>query len=378
MYMEDESQTAVITITREGAFGLTVGANFSTSNGTAVGGSQCGNGVDYINIVDQPVTFGPNATTQTVNIPLCGDLLTEPIETVNLTLTGSSIGFPSNAVLKINDTANEFLATTAVCTTQGSASPYPSTITVSGIADVVGNVRVTLYDLNNQVPDDLDFLLVSPTGRKFILMADAGGTASLTTPVTLTFSDIAGQVLPNSSPLTTDPFEPTSWEAGISSFPAPAPPAPYNEPGSTVGGAGTQTLNGTFGLTNAIGVWSLYVRDDSGSSANGCVSGGWGIEILPSTAAQASISGRVTTADGRGIRNAKVTITGNSLAEPRIASTGSFGYFTVSGLATGETYVVTVSSQRYTFSSPSRVISLVDNVVDADFVADPQEGLTSE
>jgi hypothetical protein len=43
------------------------------------------------------------------------------------------------------------------------------------------------------------------------------------------------------------------------------------------------------------------------------------------------------------------------------------------GLRTGETYVVTVNSQRFTFSAPSRVISLIDNVADADFVAEPSE-----
>ena len=79
------------------------------------------------------------------------------------------------------------------------------------------------------------------------------------------------------------------------------------------------------------------------------------------------------TADGLGIRNARIVITGNSLTEPRVATTGSFGWFNIDGLRTGETYVVTVNSQRYTFSTPSRVISLVDNVVDADFIADPQE-----
>lgn len=198
-------------------------------------------------------------------------------------------------------------------------------------------------------------------------------------PVTLTFSDAAGQVLPNSGALTTGVFEPTSWEAGQPNFAAPAPAGPYNEPGSTVGGTDTQTLNGNFRFTNANGVWSLYMRDDAGlfvSPANitGCVNGGWGIEFLTSTAAaNASVSGRVMTADGAGIRNAKVVITGNSLAEPRITSTGSFGYFSIEGLAVGETYVVTVNSQRYTFSTPSQVLSLFDNVSDVDFIANPQE-----
>jgi hypothetical protein len=294
-------------------------------------------------------------------------------------LTGQNVGTPATAVLTINDTASVYRAGAAICTTFNQpGAPYPSTINVTGGPAQVGSIRVTLFDVAHTIPDSMDFLLVGPGGQKFVLMADSGGTLDLTTPVTLTFSDVAGQVLPNSAPLTTGVFEPTSWEPGQSSFPAPAPPVPYNEPGSTVGGTGTQTLFGNFGLTNGNGTWSLYMRDDGGNlfaptAITGCVNGGWGLELFSSTAANASVSGRVTTADGRGIRNAKVTITGNSLVEPRIATTGSFGYFTFEGLRTGETYVVTVNSQRYTFSTPSRVFSLVDNIGDMDFVADPVE-----
>ena len=117
------------------------------------------------------------------------------------------------------------------------------------------------------------------------------------------------------------------------------------------------------------------MRDDAGTltAVTGCANGGWGLELLGSTAANAAISGRVTTADGLGIRNARVIITGNSLAEPLVATTGSFGYFMFEGLPTGETYVMTVNARRYSFTTPSQVISLVDNVVDADFIAEPQE-----
>jgi len=225
----------------------------------------------------------------------------------------------------------------------------------------------------------MDFLLVGPNGAKFILMADAGGAVPIATPgVTLTFADGAGQVVPDSGPMTTGTFEPTSWEPNQASFPDPAPPGPYNEPGSTVGGTGTQTLSGNFRLSNANGVWSLYMRDDNGffsrpAAITGCVNGGWQLQFMPTTAAGASVSGRVTTADGNGIRNAKVVITGNSLDHPMITTTGSFGYYTFEGLEAGQTYVVTVNSKRYTFSMPSRVISLVDNIVDADFIADPQD-----
>jgi hypothetical protein len=278
-------------------------------------------------------------------------------------------------VLNINDTANQWLNHNEIDMFLGAAAaPYPSTITVSGAPLQVAGIRVTLYDVQHQLPDNIDVLLVSPTGVKFILQGDAGGPNPMATPATLTFTDMAGQVLPNNGPLVTGKFEPTNWEAPVTSFPAPAPPAPYNEPGNAVGGSGTQTLFGNFGFMNGNGVWSLYVRDDNGTFdprvLTGIIGGGWGIELLQTNAAQASISGRVTTADGNPIRNARVVVSGNSLPQPRIVTTGSFGYFSFDGLTVGETYVVTVNSQRYTFSVPSRVISLVDNVLDADFVAD--------
>src|SRR5205085_1685866 len=128
---------------------------------------------------------------------------------------------------------------------------------------------------------------------------------------------------PDNGPLTTGNFEPTNWESPVTSFPAPAPPAPYNEPGHNVGGTGTQTLNGNFFLANANGTWSLYVRDDAGNILDpNVVVGeicGWGLQFLQTTAAGVSLSGRVTTAEGTGIRNARVVVTGNSLPEARVA-----------------------------------------------------------
>lgn len=144
-------------------------------------------------------------------------------------------------------------------------------------------------------------------------------------------------------------------------------PGPYSEPGSTVGGTGTQTLFGNYGMTDPNGVWSLYVRQQG--TGSGVIAGGWGIEFLVPTAANAYISGRVMTADGRPIRNAIVTVTGNSLVEPRVFQTGSFGYYMFDGLATGETYVVTVTQRRFIFQTPSRVVSLIDNIADLDFIA---------
>ncbi|MFM9903006.1 MAG: choice-of-anchor Q domain-containing protein [Pyrinomonadaceae bacterium] len=94
-------------------------------------------------------------------------------------------------------------------------------------------------------------------------------------------------------------------------------------------------------------------------------------EAQITTAGSVSIAGRVTSSDGRGIRNARIVVSGGSLTQPRVTATGPRGTYTVGDLQTGQTYVITINSRRFTFSIPSRVISLVDNVTDADFVADP-------
>jgi hypothetical protein len=312
-------------------------------------------------------------------VVLCADNITEPDQTLTLALfnpVGAVLGTPSNAVLTINDTATRFENQTPIVINGGAAAnPYPSQILVVGGPTTVGSMRLTLYHFTANTPDNVDVLLVGPLGQKYILAADAGGSTPITGQgVTFNFTDTAGQVMPDNGPLLTADYLPTSWTA-VAAFPPPAPGLPYNLPGSMVGGrTPSQTLLGNFG-GNSNGLWSLYVREDAGVDAPDVVVGqfanGWGLEFLAPTAAQATISGRVLTSEGNPIRNARVTVAGNTLPEPLTMTTGSFGYFSFDGLTVGETYVVTVNSGRYTFTVPSRVITLVDNIFDADFIADP-------
>jgi hypothetical protein len=97
----------------------------------------------------------------------------------------------------------------------------------------------------------------------------------------------------------------------------------------------------------------------------------WGVGVLFPTSAGVSISGRVLTADGRGVQNAMITVGGNGLPQQIAVVTGPFGYYTVNNLEAGQTYVVTVNSKRFQFANPSRIISLVDNLGGFDFVASP-------
>jgi hypothetical protein len=94
---------------------------------------------------------------------------------------------------------------------------------------------------------------------------------------------------------------------------------------------------------------------------------------LAPTAAHVSVSGRVLTENGNGIRSVRVTLAGGSLTSPRQTLTSSFGYFTFDDIEAGHTYIITVSAKRFTFAQPTQAVSVLDNVTDIAFVAQPQK-----
>lgn len=82
------------------------------------------------------------------------------------------------------------------------------------------------------------------------------------------------------------------------------------------------------------------------------------------TAADVTVSGRVTNANGYGLSKARVTLSdgeGNVLT----AITNPFGYYFIDNAQAGSLYVVSVSAKRHSFES--RTISLVDSLADVDF-----------
>ncbi len=121
-------------------------------------------------------------------------------------------------------------------------------------------------------------------------------------------------------------------------------------------------------------VVSVSLQDSGGTAGGGVNTSAiqtFNISISVLTAADVSIAGRILTVEGRGIRGAQITVTGNSLAAPITVRAGVNGTYRVDGLTAGETYVVTVQARRFTFDTPSRVLNLTDNVIDADFVSNP-------
>src|SRR6185369_6073769 len=172
---------------------------------------------------------------------------------ISLTVTASSTG----------GTASFSSATAITIPGMGAATPYASTINVSGMSGSISQVTVKLNGFSHTYPDDVDVVLVSPTGQKVVLMSDAGGGTAINN-VTLTFSDSAS-VLPDSGQIVSGTFKPTDFVSG-DTFPAPAPAGPYATSLSAFNG---QSPNGT---------WSLYVVDDAAND-QGSIAGGWSLTV---------------------------------------------------------------------------------------------------
>lgn len=77
-----------------------------------------------------------------------------------------------------------------------------------------------------------------------------------------------------------------------------------------------------------------------------------------------SVSGRVTSPSGAGLRNATVVIT-DSLGGKQFATTSSFGFYTFDNVRPGDTYQISVNSRLYRFAVQS--FAITDNLTNIDF-----------
>ena len=93
------------------------------------------------------------------------------------------------------------------------------------------------------------------------------------------------------------------------------------------------------------------------------------ITVQSATSASVVVGGRITAANGYGIRNVIVTMT-DAQGNRRIARSSSFGYFQFTDVPLGDNYVFTVASKRFIFSQPSQTRNVNQAIEDINFVAD--------
>jgi subtilisin-like proprotein convertase family protein len=175
--------------------------------------------------------------------------------------------------------------------TNGVASTYPSTINVAGVGTPS---RVTLrITIDHDSLDDVDILLVGPTGLRSIVLSDGGGSCTLVCGSRTYTFEAGANTYPDSQPFgvlgqpSSGVYAPVDYVSG-DVFPAPAPAGPHTADFSALTGA------------SANGNWSLYVFDD-GVGTGGTISS-WSLTFnssAPTTIGDAwTYQGQLSDANG--------------------------------------------------------------------------------
>ena len=340
---------ATFTVTRSGVTTNAVSVSALTANVTAVAPS------DYTTTGPTTLNFGSGVLTQTFSVPVQGDTTDEGTETFVVNLSSPSGATIADGVgvgtindddapptISINDaTVTEgnsgsinatFTATLSAASGQtvtvnhatadntavsgltqsaaaitipssGNASPYPSSITVSGAGTVV-KATVSLNSFTHTFPQDVDVLLVGPAGQKIVLMSDVGGSADVS-GATLTFDDAAAGNL-TSGAISAGTFKPTNLDdnepSGGDVWGSPAPASPYGS-----------ALSAFIG-TNPNGAWTLFVVDDVAGDS-GSFAGGWTLTLSTTTSDYTSVSGTLTFAPGELTKTINVPVLGDVVTE---------------------------------------------------------------
>ena len=93
---------------------------------------------------------------------------------------------------------------------------------------------------------------------------------------------------------------------------------------------------------------------------------------LPPTAATVSVGGRVTTTIGRGIGGVRLSLT-DARGNVRSATTDSSGHYRFDDVEVGDTYILTATGKRYTFSQPSQVLNVNEGTTEVNFIANSEK-----
>jgi hypothetical protein len=154
-----------------------------------------------------------------------------------------------------------------------TGSPYPSTITVSGLAGPVTQVIVQIKSYSTTDGDGVGMVLQGPQGQSLALLDGGPGFVGASS---VTFADSAPSQIAQGTdlPLGSNPtFKPTDYYAD-DFFPSPGPNFNYNNPGPDLGG--TATLASTFKGTDPNGTWKLFTAN-FGSGDTAVIANGWAI-----------------------------------------------------------------------------------------------------
>jgi uncharacterized repeat protein (TIGR01451 family)/uncharacterized delta-60 repeat protein len=236
-------------------------------------------------VVSEPFTFTANGSNgQVVDVALQLQEGATNLGTVMFAFTLGSINtFSNTALILITNLPIYGGAPTP-------ATPYPSSITVTGVPATVNaaltTVTVTISNLTHQLPSDIEMVLASPA-TNVLLMSDVGGDSKQgVTNLSVTFGDaassymssnlLASGISTNNKPTPYIQYGSGTVFAGNNWGFLPVMPPPVLANASPANSYATNMS--AFAGTNINGLWSLYVADTE-SPNYGAISNGWSLNI---------------------------------------------------------------------------------------------------
>jgi YVTN family beta-propeller protein len=256
----------------------------------------------------------------------------------------------SNTVSVINTGTNTVIATIPVGT-----RPFAVALNADGTRAYVANSgsdTVSVIDTTNNntviatinVGDDPIALVVSPNGTRVYVANQSSHTVSV---INTANNTVVATILVGAFP------------SGIAITPDGASVYVTNQGSGYVSVINTATNNVTANIaTTGSCPFGIAITERFNPNAG-------------TTAASVSVSGRVVTTQGRGVRNVVVTMT-DSNGDTRTATTTNFGYYRFEEVAAGETYIFAVRGKRFSFGQNTQVHSIIEDTNNINFVANEQ------
>jgi len=154
----------------------------------------------------------------------------------------------------------------------GPARHYPATINVFDQPTNLNSVIVTLWGLTHTRSADLNLLVLSPSGKRIILMSNVGGTngvsdANLEFRQDAALPAQAAPILPQNAQSHDVQYQPSNYGQKTPQTPFGLPSGPYS--------SNLQDLQGD----DPNGVWELYIYDDVHPGGTGQLLGSWSLDL---------------------------------------------------------------------------------------------------
>lgn len=302
---------------------------------------------------------GTSSFTDTQIVPTiapCGGTAAVTFATFNPTSIGSdtvTVTVPSD-----DNNANNSSSKPLNVTLKDYSYKYPGSTLTGGVGFDGGTTGTIVAKLNALTADPvtavkLEFASATPTTYRVAIYGDNGGVPS----TTALYTDAADRTVSAVGPVTI-------------TLPAPVPVGPGN---FYVGIQQTNTTNAqlSYDSESPIRSGSFFAGafppaswSDIAPGNNFKINIGVILQNGP-TAAAVTISGRVVTHEGNGIRGVRVLLT-DMYGVSRTAVTNAFGYYTFTNVQSGANYLMGALARRYTFGT--RVLNVNDSLGEINFV----------